>query len=145
MYIAVRAIEKLRNVITKSGVAYNNDRIEMFFKNKEGKIVQIIVDAVGRKFVLPRNIDAKILSSVSNKELQHTDYFIVIPWKSLGFQDIYPGVKIPFNLCRMRLAPGLEKSSYGPCRSLYGFRDVEKYGTICIGREVTGMGRFEEF
>lgn len=145
LYIAVRAIEQLRNVITKSGVAYNNDRIEIFFKNKEGKIVQIIVDAVGRKFVLPRNIDAKILSSVSNKELQHTDYFIVIPWKSLGFQDIYPGVKIPFNLCRMRLAPGLEKSSYGPCRSLYGFRDVEKYGTICIGREVTGMGRFEEF
>ena len=76
---------------------------------------------------------------------EHIDYFVTIPWKSLGYNDIYPGVKIPFNLCRMRLDPGLEKSSYGPCRTLYGFRDVEKYGIICIGREVTGMGRYEEF
>ena len=145
LYIAVRAFEKLRTIVAKSAVAYNNDRIEVFLKNKEGKIVQIIVDVKGRKFVLPRNIDSQIITYVNNLPFKHIDYFVTIPWKSLGYNDIYPGVKIPFNLCRMRLDPGLEKSSYGPCRTLYGFRDVEKYGIICIGREVTGMGRYEEF
>ncbi len=145
LYVTAVAAETGRTPSVKSATAYNNDRVELYLKCGDGKILQIIGDAKGGKFTLPVKAGKEI--TVKSKVIPGKEFQVsfTIPWQVLKYSNIAPGLSIPFNLARVRLEPGMERSSSAPCRRDFGFRDVEKYGKICVGREVPGMGRFEEF
>ncbi len=145
IYIAVEASEKLRLPLAKQAMPYNNDCVEFYFQNTKKEIVQVVIDAAGRVFSLPQNI-AKELHVVSSvKKGSGYTIFAAVPWKILQVKEIIPGMVLPFNLTRVRIDPNAEKSSWGPVRKVFGFRDVQNFGSLISGALAEGMGRYEEF
>jgi hypothetical protein len=145
LYIAITAAEKKRTPKTSMAMPWSNDCVECYFQTANGKIIQIIVDASGRAVSFPRQaLTGTIVKTQQDKNKSYT-VFLAIPWNTLKVKKVYAGVKLRFNLCRTRLAPGAEKSAWGPVRQSFGFRDIDNFGTIMAGTIVDGMGRFEEF
>lgn len=147
LYIGVNASEKFRVPMSNKALPFNNDCIEVYFNVGSGKneIIQIVIDASGRKFVLPAEAGKDlIITTEIDKDFGYY-VFVAVPWETLKIKDIIPGRKIPFNLARTRIEPGGEKSSWGPVRKDFGFRDVQNFGSIIPGIFANGLGKYEEF
>lgn len=144
LYIGISAAEKGRNPSVEAAAPYNNDRVEVYLKCGDNSIFQIAVDAQGRKFTLPQKYGKDVIAHARMVPRKKFEVFMAIPWTILKYRSIVPGLCIPANFARVRLDPGMERSCWGPCRQDFGFRDTENFGSLYIGREVPGMGCFEE-
>ena len=132
----------------ESGIPYENDSFEFYFKTDYKDALQVIVDAAGRVATYPRGVFSPkgIESHAYRKPGAGWGVCVRIPLSVLRDFDLRPGAKIRFNLCRSRKIRRGERSVWAPVRPSSGaFRDYEKYGTLTFGRLAAGMGRWEEF
>ena len=144
LYVEVTA-EESRHPVTRNANPWENDCIELWFATPKGMLLQMVIDAAGRTAFLPE--EAGFGNGVSVKTIQSEQgsrHFLAIPWKNLEVAEPVPGTSIRFNLCRTRQVVPRERASWGPCRRQYGFRDLEKYGLLALGRLEGGLGRYEE-
>ena len=145
LYIAIEADEKGRALEVSKSIPWNNDCVEVYYQAGDKQIVQILVDAAGRAVSFPGSVLNETIIKTSQNKHQGYIVFLAIPWKTLKLKGAVPGESFKFNLCRTRLEPGAEKSSWGPARKEFGFRDVERYGTVTVGRKIDGTEQYEIF
>lgn len=147
IYFVIFAHDQNRQPVTNAENPWENDCVEFYFHVPQQKgITQIIADAGGKTAKIFQKMPVEtdgIVCTARQDGTQGYRLFLTIPWKHLGIQEIYPGIEIPFNLCRTRRGAKKESSSWAPVRTL--FNETEVFGKLQIGRFNPVNGRFSEY
>ncbi|MBR4675608.1 MAG: hypothetical protein IKP00_14200 [Victivallales bacterium] len=136
IYLAVEAAEPGRAPECKDAAPWRNERIELHIVRPDKKLYQVLADASGKTALFLGGIEAApegIICKATTVPGKGWMLFLAVPVNDLGFDMQRTPVVVKANLCRARLKPETEYSTWSPCQK--GFSETESFSSFIFDFE----------
>jgi hypothetical protein len=136
IYLAVEAAEPGRAPVCDTQLAWRNERIELLLVRPDQKLYQVLADAQGKTALFINGLQAEpddILCKAETVPGKGWRLLLAVPVDALKFDMQRTPVVVKANLCRARLKPATEYSSWAPVKK--AFNDTSTFGTLIFDFE----------
>ena len=137
IYLAVEASEPTRAPVCNDAAVWRNERIELHIVRPDKKNYQVLGDANGKiALFLGNGLEADpdgIICKTQTVPGKGWQLFLAVPIEDLRFDMQRTPVTVKGNLCRARLKPDTEYSTWSPCKK--AFAETESFSTFIFDFE----------